>query len=93
MQIAKILQQEKSLTVRSYYAKCAGKPLPDKPYLWDINSVSKILARFEYRGHTVTYSQSNKLKKRYENTPENLWIFRNANGAIIDEKLFERVQE
>ena len=25
------------------YAKCAGKPLPDKPYLWDANSVSIIL--------------------------------------------------
>ena len=56
----------------------------------------KILARFEYCGHTVnfkTYSKSNKLKKRYENTPENRRIFRNTHEAIIDEKLFERVQE
>ena len=96
MQIARILQKEKVLTVKSYYAKCAGKPLPDNPYLWDANSVSKILARFEYCGHTVnfkTYSKSNKLKKRYENTPENRRIFRNTHEAIIDEKLFERVQE
>ena len=96
MQIARILQKGKVLTVKSYYAKCAGKPLPDNPYLWDANSVSKILARFEYCGHTVnfkTYSKSNKLKKRYENTPENRRIFRNTHEAIIDEKLFERVQE
>ena len=68
--------------------------MPDNPYLWDANSVSKILARFEYCGHTVnfkTYSKSNKLKKRYENTPENRRIFRNTHEAIIDEKLFERV--
>ena len=96
MQIARMLQKEKILTIKSYYAKCAGKPLPDIPYLWDANSVSKILARFEYCGHTVnfkTYSKSNKLKKRYENTPENRRIFRNTHEAIIDEKLFERVQE
>ena len=50
MQIARMLQKEKILTIKSYYAKCAGKPLPDNPYLWDANSVSKICLL--YTSHT-----------------------------------------
>lgn len=95
MQIAKILTADKVLTVKAYYAKRDGKTMPDNLYRWDYKSISGILERPEYTGCTVnfkTYSKSHKLKKRLQNTPENYRIFPNTQSAIIEEKVFERVQ-
>lgn len=95
MQIAKILTADKVLTVKAYYAKREGKTMPDNLYRWDYKSISGILERPEYTGCTVnfkTYSKSHKLKKRLQNTPENYRIFPNTQSAIIEEKVFERVQ-
>ena len=96
MQIAKLLTAEHILTVKAHYAQRAGKPLPEKPYHWDPKSVAGILERPEYTGCTVnfkTYSKSHKLKKRLQNAPENQRIFPNTQPAIIEGKVFERVQE
>lgn len=96
MQIAKILTADKVLTVKAYYAKRDGKPMPDNLYRWDYKSIAGILERPEYTGCTVnfkTYSKSHKLKKRLQNAPENQRIFPNTQPAIIEEKVFERVQE
>lgn len=96
MQIAKLLTADKVLTVKAHYAKRDGKAIPDKPYQWSAKSVAGILERPEYIGCTVnfkTYSKSHKLKKRLNNAPENYRIFPNTQPAIIDEKVFERVQE
>lgn len=96
MQIAKVLTADKVLTVKAYYAKRDGKPMPDNPYRWSVESIRGILERTEYTGCTVnfkTYSKSHKLKKRLQNTPENQRIFPNTQPAIIKEKVFERVQE
>ena len=96
MQIAKILTADKVLTVKAYYAKRDGKAMPDNLYRWDYKSIAGILERPEYTGCTVnfkTYSNSHKLKKRLQNTPENYRIFPNTQPAIIEEKIFERVQE
>lgn len=96
MQIAKALTADKVLTVKAYYAKRDGKPMPDNLYRWDYKSVAVILERPEYTGCTVnfkTYSKSHKLKKRLCNAPENYRIFPNTQSAIIDEKVWERVQE
>ena len=96
MQIAKVLTADKVLTVKSYYAKQNGKVLPDKPYQWSAKSIAGILERPEYTGCTVnfkTYSKSHKLKKRLQNAPENYRIFPNTQPAIIEEQVFERVQE
>ena len=95
MQIAKILTADKVLTVKAYYTKRDGKTMPDNLYRWDYKSISGILERPEYTGCTVnfkTYSKSHKLKKRLQNTPENYRIFPNTQSAIIEEKVFERVQ-
>ncbi len=95
MQIAKILTADKVLTVKAYYAKRDGKTMPDNLYRWDYKSISGILERPEYTGCTVnfkTYSKSHKLKKRLQNTPENYRIFPNTQSAVIEEKVFERVQ-
>ena len=54
------------------------------------------MERPEYTGCTVnfkTYSKSHKLKKRLQNNPENYRVFSNTQPVIIDEKVFERVQE
>lgn len=96
MQIAKVLTADKVLTVKAYYAKRDGKAMPDNPYRWDYKSIAGILERPEYTGCTVnfkTYSKSHKLKKRLQNAPENYRIFPNTQPAIIEEQVFERVQE
>ena len=96
MQIAKLLTADKVLTVKAYYAKRDGKAMPDNLYRWDYKSIAGILERPEYTGCTVnfkTYSKSHKLKKRLQNAPENYRIFPNTQSAIIEEKVFERVQE
>ena len=96
MQIAKALTAGKVLTVKAYYAKRDGKPMPENLYQWDPKSVAGILERPEYTGCTVnfkTYSKSHKLKKRLQNAPENYRIFPDTQPAIINEKVWERVQE
>ena len=73
MQIAKALTAGKVLTVKAYYAKRDGKPMPDNPYRWSVETIRGILERPEYTGCTVnfkTYSKSHKLKKRLQNAPE-----------------------
>lgn len=96
MQIAKVLTADKVLTVKAYYAKRDEKAMPNNLYRWDYKSIAGILERPEYTGCTVnfkTYSKSHKLKKRLQNAPENYRIFPNTQPAIIEEQVFERVQE
>ena len=96
MQIAKILKADKILTTKAYYAKQKGKLLPDNPYNWNENSIVGILERMDYCGHTVnfkSYSKSHKLKKRIPTTKEQQAIFCNTHEAIVEEAVFERVQE
>ena len=74
----------------------SGQPNPDRPYHWAQNTVRKILVNREYVGDTVnfkTYSKSNKLKKRLQNSSENILIFENTHEAIIDRKTFNLVQK
>ena len=62
MQIAKALTANKVLTVKAYYAKRDGKPMPENLCQWDPKSVAGILEHPEYTGCTVnfkTYSKSN----------------------------------
>ena len=96
MQIAKILKADKVLTTRAYYAEQKGKSLPDNPYSWNESTVVAVLERMDYCGHTVnfkSYSKSHKLKKRIPTTKEQQAIFRNTHDAIVEEAVFERVQE
>lgn len=96
MQIAKVLKADKALTTRAHYAKQKGKPLPENPYSWNENSVVAILERMDYCGHTVnfkSYSKSHKLKKRIPTTKEQQAVFRNTHEAIVEDAVFERVQE
>lgn len=96
MQIAKVLKVDKVLTTRAYYAKQKGQTLPDNPYSWNESTIVAVLERMDYCGHTVnfkSYSKSHKLKKRIPTTKEQQAIFRNTHEAIVEDAVFERVQE
>lgn len=95
-QIARILENDQVLTVKSLYAKQKGQPLPEYPYHWNENSIVGILERPEYTGCTVnfkTYSKSYKLKKRLPNDPENMFILPDTQEPIIPQEQWDRVQE
>ena len=96
MQIAKILTAEKVLTVTAYNARQKGWAMPDNFYRWNANAVAKILERREYTGCTVnfkTYTKSLKFKKRMENPKENQRVFEYTQPAIIEQGVWERVQQ
>ena len=96
MQIAKILKEDKILTAKAHYAEKKGKALPENPYDWRDSTIVGILERMDYCGHTVnfkSYSKSHKLKKRIPTTKEQQAIFFNTHEAIVEDAVFERVQE
>ncbi len=96
MQIAKILKEDNLPTAKAYYAEKKGKAFPDNPYNWNENSIVAILERMDYYGHTVnfkSYSKSHKLKKRIPTTKEQQAVFHNTHEAIVEDAVFERVQE
>ncbi len=96
MQIAKILKEDKVPTAKAYYAKKKGQAFPDNPYDWRASTIVGILERMDYCGHTVnfkSYSKSHKLKKRIPTTKEQQAIFFNTHEAIVEDAVFERVQE
>ncbi len=96
MKITKILKADKVLTAKAHYAKQKGKTLPENPYDWNESTIVGILERMDYCGHTVnfkSYSKSHKLKKRIPTTKEQQAVFRNTHEAIVEEAVFERVQE
>ena len=76
-QIAKWLKQQQILNPTAYcHAKglpTSNKPTAD-PYKWTNETVSRILERVDYLGHTVNFKttkQSYKSKKKIWNDPEN----------------------
>ena len=96
MQIAKILKEDKVPTAKAHYAKKKGKALPENPYDWRDSTIVGILERMDYCGHTVnfkSYSKSHKLKKRIPTTKEQQSIFYDTHEAIVEDAVFERVQE
>ena len=96
MQIAKILTDDKVLTVTAYHARQKGWTMPENLYQWCAKSVAGILERREYTGCTVnfkTYTKSLKFKKRMENPVENQKVFEDTQPAIIEKGQWERVQE
>jgi DNA invertase Pin-like site-specific DNA recombinase len=97
-QIAKHLKERRILNPSSHHRKQGtptnGRHMKD-PYKWDSTVVSSILERLEYLGHTVnfkTYKQSYKSSKMLRNDPDKWAIFENAHEPIIEESVFEIVQ-
>ena len=94
--ISAALGKEKILKPTAYWAKKAGKPLPNKPYYWEHNTIAKMLEREEYTGCTVnnkTIVKNYRSKKRVRNDKENFLIFHDTQPAIIDRATFDTVQE
>lgn len=98
-QIAKILQKEKVLIPAAYWqsiGRITNSPVPENPYRWVADTISTMLEKKEYLGHTVnfkTYKQSYKSKKKLYNPKEKQMIFENTHEPIIDADTWERVQE
>ena len=99
MQIANQLKADKVLTPSSYRAlqgiKTPNKK-PEDPYDWHSSTVVAILERREYTGCTVnfkTYTNSIWDKKQRNNPLEKQAIFPNTHEAIIEEAVFEKVQQ
>ena len=98
-QIANQLKVDKVLTPASYKTlqgiKSPNKK-PEDPYDWHSSTVVAILERREYTGCTVnfkTYTNSIWDKKQRDNPIEKQAIFPNAHKRIIDDAVFEKVQE
>lgn len=100
VRICDILSREKVLSPSMYeFRKTgsrSGNPNPDKPYHWAQATVRKMLLNRVYCGDTVnfkTYTKSNKLKKRLNNAPENVLIFKDTHEPIVDRMTFDLVQK
>ena len=98
-QIANQLKTDKVLTPSAYRAlqgiKTPNKK-PEDPYDWHSSTVVAILERREYTGCTVnfkTYTNSIWDKKQRDNPLEKQAIFPNTHEAIIEEAVFEKVQQ
>ncbi len=82
------------------YARAHGRTTPDNrtvggDYTWQNSTISHILTRMEYLGHTVnfkTYRKSYKNKKQLKNDPSQWQIFENTHEAIVDRETFDIVQ-
>ena len=99
MQIAKLLQEEKVLNPTAYKKrediKTPSTETAD-PYHWNTNTVVHILERREHTGCTVnfkTYTNSIWDKKQRETPIEKHAVFYNTHPAIIEQEVFDKVQE
>lgn len=66
------------------------------PYFWTRETLSAILGREEYLGHTVnlrTRTKSYKDKRKVDNPKEDWLIFKNTHEAIIDQETFDIVRK
>ena len=101
-QIADILTKDKVL-IPSAYAEIhypennhsSKKRGIEDPYFWTPTTVSYILEKQEYMGHTVlgkTICLDYKTKKRRKAKEDELIIFKNTHEAIIDEETWNNAQ-
>ncbi len=98
-EIARILEADK-VECPAYYnathGTCMKRSNTDmsKPYAWNGATVSNILKRPEYMGHTVNFRTSkNGLKAKRQDKPPDEWlIFENTHEAIIPEDEWQLAQ-
>ena len=65
----------------------------EDPYRWWGTTVSYILARVEYMGHTVNFKTCYRDKHRKQAPKEDWKIFENTHEAIIDKTTWETAQK
>lgn len=100
-QVAKILSNDKIERPSYYFAKqglgtCRGSCDMTRPYAWTATTISELVARPEYIGHTVNFrnhkeSYKDRLSKKVP--PEDWLIFKNTQEPIVDEETWQMVQK
>ena len=98
-QIGQTLSDEKVLIPSAYeeryHPESARHHSYHDPYRWNTTTLTYILDRQEYLGHTVlckSIRENFKLKKRRAATPEERIIFKNTHEAIIDQETWDKAQ-
>ena len=101
MQVARQLTEEKVERPSYYLAKrglgsCRGNVDMSRPYTWTATTISDMVARPEYMGHTVNFrnrkeSYKDKLSRRTD--PSEWVIFENTQEPIVDEETWMMVQK
>ena len=98
-QIARQLKENKVFTPTAYQ-KRQGRNTPnaepENPYGWNSSTIVHILERREYTGCIVnfkTYTNSIWDKKQRDNPVENQAIFPDSHERIIEDEVFEKVQQ
>ena len=98
-QIASELER-RQIEIPVVHAKKNGLTLPAQsdgfsPYAWGDTTISRLLTRQEYLGHTINFrtrKKSFKCKKTVRNDPADWVIFENTHEPIIDQETFDIVQ-
>lgn len=97
-QICRWLREHEVLCPSAYWIskgrKSPSKP-PANPFNWVNETVSYMLKRVDYLGHTVNFKtkkQSYKSKKKIWNDPADWVVFENTQPPIIEESVFLIVQ-
>ena len=98
-QIGQTLSDEKVLIPSAYeeryHPESARHHSYHDPYRWNTTTLTYILDRQEYLGHTVlckSIRENFKLKKRRAATPEEMIVFKNTHEAIIDQETWDKAQ-
>ena len=94
-EIARILSREQIESPGTYAAKHGGAGrAADNPYDWNGATVTQILTRPEYLGHTVNFRSGKKFyrDKRRDNPPEEWLVFENTHEAIVSKETWELAQ-
>lgn len=99
-QIAKILSQDKVLTPYHYLAQrgiiTSCSTTKPEEYAWCSSTISKMLAKPEYKGNMVNFrtcKENYKDKQRKINLPDEWAVLENTHEAIVDEVTWNLVQE
>ena len=101
-EISKGLENDKIFKPDRHRIEIGLKPISSSPnvealpYFWTRETLSAILSREEYLGHTVnlrTRTKSYKDKRKVDNPKEDWLIFKNTHEAIIDQETFDIVRK
>lgn len=99
-QIARMLKDDKTLKPVAYHAQIRGVGYGHRsearPCDWCGRTVSDILEREEYIGHTIncrSYIPSFKSKKKKANPPEKWLRFENTHEPLVDVETWEIMQK
>lgn len=101
-EISKGLKNDKIFKPDRHRIEIGLKPISSSPnvetlpYFWTRETLSAILGREEYLGHTVnlrTRTKSYKDKRKVDNPKKDWLIFKNTHEAIIDQETFDIVRK